>query len=348
MSMRSIRRLSEALWHGAPGDSRAAALELVKSPDPRALAPLVGALGRHGVHHAAADALLAVGEPAIPALVAALRREVAPFAAAVLVRLGALAEPSALAGASSSNPQVRRYCLLVLAEVAPERAAEELWAAWADRNCGVRSAAHQGLERLGVRFSADQLATAAERCEHGLGHVDVRAFASHRHDPRVRALLHRLALVPRTGIAALRLLVTSGEVEVARQLLDSDDAVMVRQAAWVAYWDRLPDLQRAAAAVGIGSAVATELADELVAIVDDDEEAPAVRAQCLIQVAGSVPPQRLAELCLDAFESDDWRLRKVAVNSMPPGPLLGGMVESALQDPDASVRYSAECRARRP
>ena len=332
MSMRSIRRLSEALWHGAPGDGRAAAPELVKSPDPRALAPLVGALGRHGVHHAAADALVALGEPAIPALVAALRREVAPLAAAVLVRLGALAEPSSLAGASCSNPQVRRYCLLVLAEVAPERAAEILWAAWADCDCGVRSAAHQGLERLGVRFSADQLVTAAERCEHGLGHVEVRAFASHRHDPRVRALLHRLALVPRTGIAALRLLVTSGEVEVARQLLDSDDAVMVFQAAWVAYWDRLPDLQRAAAArtldrsgatpdalraaaaVGIGSALATELVDELVIIVDDDAEAPSVRAECLIQVAGSIPPERLAELCLHALESNDWRLRKVAVN----------------------------------
>jgi hypothetical protein len=365
MGMGSIRRLSEALWHGPPDDSRAAALELVKRPDPRALAPLVGALGRHGVRHAAADALVALGEPAIPALVAALRRDVAPYSAAVLARLGPLAEPSAFAGATSSNPQVRRYCLLVLAEVAPERSGEVLWVAWADRDCGVRSAASQALERLGVRFSADQLVTAAERCEHGLGHVDVWAFARHRHDPRVRTLLHRLALTPRTGIAAVRVLVASGEVEVARQLLDSDDAVMVRQAAWVAYWDRLPDLQRAAAArtldrsgstpdalraaatVGIGSAVAIEHADELVAIVDDDAEAPAVRAGCLIQVAGSISPERLAELCLNAFESNDWRLRKVAVNTMPSGPLLGGVVESALQDPDASVRYSAECRARR-
>jgi hypothetical protein len=364
MFMRSLRRLSEALWHGPPDDLRAAALELVTNPDPRAMAPLLGALRRQGASDSAADALVALGEAAIPGLVAALRRDIAPSAAAVLARLGPLAEPSVRSAVSSPNPQVRRHCLLVLAEVAPERATDLLWVAWADRDCGVRSAAHQTLERLGVRFSPGQLVTAAERCEHGLRHVDVWAFALHRDNSRVRALLHRLAFVPRTGIAALRLLVTWGEVDFARQLLDGDDAVMVRQAAWVAYWDRVPDLQRAAAAraldrsgatpdalraaaaVGIGPAVAEEHASQLVAIVDDQAEDPAVRAECLTHITGPISAERLAALCLKAFESTDWRLRKVAVNTMPSGSLLGDLVEQALQDSDAGVRYSAEWRAR--
>lgn len=186
----------------------------------------------------------------------------------------------------------------------------------------------------------------------------------HGQIPRVRALLHRLALVPETGTAALRLLARWGEESVALRLLDGDDAVMVRQAAWVAYWDRLPDLQRAAAArvldrsgatsdavraaatEGIGASVAGEHAAELIAIVDDEAEDPAVRAGCLIQITGTVSTERLAELCWKAFASGNWRLRKVAVNTMPSGPLLGGVVERALQDPDAGVRYSAECRVR--
>lgn len=146
--------------------------------------------------------------------------------------------------------------------------------------------------------------------------------------------------------------------------MNGDDVVAVRQAAWVAYWDRIPELQRAAAtcvldgsgrttaavraaaAVGLGEAVIGEHVTALVAIVDDEAEDAGVRAACLGQAGGAVEPAQLAEICERAYRSGDRRLRHVAVDTMPSGPRLEDFLDMALEDPDPWVCYAAGWRRR--
>jgi HEAT repeat protein len=361
--MSSLRRLSEALWHGAPEAAHLAAQELARHGDPRAIPPLIGALNRVGVGDAAAEALASLGPAAVPALMAALRRETAPLAASVLARIGSDAEADVLTGVSSPNPQVRRQCLLLLPAVSPERADDLLWAACRDPDCAVRSAAQQTLAARGVRFSPDQLLASAARCPHGNSHVDVCGLAVHAREPRVRKFLRLLSPVPGTGVAAIRALAMYGDKNFVRDLLNGNNVVEIRQAAWVALTDRHVDLQRvaasrvldisgatpaavrAAAALGLGADVAAAHAAALVAIVDDEEEDADLRAECLARLKTAIDGDRLAFLCTKAFRSNSRRLRHVAVNTVPSGPYGAEIIKQANSDCDPGVRRAAEWRS---
>ncbi|HET7719166.1 MAG TPA: hypothetical protein VFK43_04310, partial [Acidimicrobiales bacterium] len=151
--MPSRRRLRRDVVSHSPGTASAAARQLTKHPDPGALTPLLEALARPSLPHATvADALVALGGAAAPALVAALARDSVPQRAVeVLARIGPAAQPSITAGATSRNAQIRRYCTLLVGDE------ERVRAALADPDCGVRWAASSNLVGRGVRFTAAEL-----------------------------------------------------------------------------------------------------------------------------------------------------------------------------------------------
>ena len=337
----------------------AAARHLAVHPDPRALTPLLEALARpYRPHAAIADALVILGSTAAPALVAALARDRVPQRAVeVLARIGPAAQPSIAAGAALPNAQIRRYCTLLLEDD------DRLHAALADPECGVRWAASTALVGRGARFTAAELVAHAEACAHAYSHANVRALSPHVGVAEVRVLLRRLAPVPKVGTAAICLLLVAGERDFVRDLLAGDDPIAVGQAAHVAYHAGDLDLQRvaaarvlggasppirAAAATAIGSALAREYAGPLAAIVENETDDPGVRAQCLWQLRNAaLSGAALASLCEQAYGSHDRRLRHTAVNVMPSGPQLEGILQRALRDPDWNVSYAAKSRLNR-
>jgi hypothetical protein len=309
-------------------------------------------------HAAIADALVALGGTAAPALVAALGHDRVPQRAVeVLARLGSAARESIMAGAVSPNAQIRRYCTLLLEDE------EHLRAALADPECGVRWAASSTLQTRGVQFTAAERIAAAEACPHGYSHADVGALSPQVDVAEVRILLRRLAPVPKVGTAAIRLLLVAGERDFVRDLLAGDDPTAVGQAAHVAYYAGDLDLQRvamarvlgrptpeirAAAAKALGSALARDYATALAAIVRDETDDAGVRAQCLWQLkAAELPTTVLAGLCEQAYENSDRRLRHAAVNVMPPGPELQPLLSRSVHDPDWNVSYAAGSRLSR-
>lgn len=357
--MPSRRRLRREVVSYSPGTAGAAAHQLTRHPDPGALTPLLEALARPDMPHAAiADALVALGEAAAPALVAALARETVPQRAVeVLARIGPSARHSIAAGATSRNAQIRRYCTLLLEDD------QLLGRAMADPDCGVRWAASSTLVGRGVRLTAAELVAAAEACAHAYSHADVGALSPHVDVADVRLLLRRLAPVPKVGTAAIRLLLLAGERDFVRDLLAGDDPIAVGQAAHVAYYAGDLDLQRvaaarvfgrpapeirAAAATAIGAALAGEYAGALTAIVEDEMDDAGVRARCLWQLkTADLPSAVLAGLCELAYASPDRRLRHTAVSVIPPGPQLDNMLRRALLDSDWNVSYAAGSRLSR-
>lgn len=357
--MPSRRRLRRDVVSHSPWTASAAARQLTQHPDPGAITPLLEALARPSLPHATvADALVALGGAAAPALVAALARDSVPQRAVeVLARIGPAARPAVTAGATSRNAQIRRYCTLLLDDE------DRLRAALADPDCGVRWAASSNLVGRGVRFTAAELVAAADRCPHRYSHADVGALSPHVDVDGVRALLRRLAPVTKVGTAAIRLLLVAGERDFVRDLLAGDDPVAVGQAAHVAYHAGDLDLQRvaaarvlgqaspeirAAAATAIGSALALEHAGALTAIVADETDDAGVRARCLWQLkTADLPSAVLVGLCEQAYASHDRRLRHTAVNVMPPGPQGDAILRRALHDPDWNVSHAAGSRLNR-
>ena len=129
--------------------------------DPRAVQPLVTALGDHdiGVRWQAIHALERIGSDAVEPLVSVLgttKNGVRWWAAAVLEKLGSEAVQPLVSALGDKNWELRQQAIEVLGSLGDRRAVGPLVAMLRDSHSGVRARSAMALEKLGWVASDDQ------------------------------------------------------------------------------------------------------------------------------------------------------------------------------------------------
>jgi HEAT repeat protein len=136
-----------------------AACALGKIGNARAVEPLITALGddENAVSAFAADALVALGEPAVEPLMAMFKSETPGEAASLLIRIGAPAVGSLISALPDSEAAVRQRAALALGQTHDPRVIEPLIKALKDNHQGVRRAAINALCNIGSPQALEEL-----------------------------------------------------------------------------------------------------------------------------------------------------------------------------------------------
>jgi HEAT repeat protein len=140
-----------------------AAYALGKIGNARAVEPLITALGdnENAVSAFAADALVALGEPAVEPLMTVFKSETPGEAASLLIRIGAPAVDSLISALSDNEAAVRRRAADALGQNDP-RVIEPLIKALKDTDQGVGRAAINALRYIGNRRALEELERVAQ------------------------------------------------------------------------------------------------------------------------------------------------------------------------------------------
>lgn len=330
----------------------AAAARLVGLPTRDALdAALAGLTDRSWrVRKAAVEAVLAHPDRdgALDGLIAALREEANAgqrnSAAEALVRLGTVAVPAVLGRVGDRDPEVRKFVVDVLGEIADRRTIPALVGALADGETNVRTAAVEALGKIGDERAVEGLLAVLEKGDLWLQHAALSALGRIGR-PLPRPLLARLVDHPQLRRAVYDLIGQVRDVSAADLVLAgiADRGRSTREAAIVALWA----LWEAQPALGV------RLAEVLGA--GGDGRSPAGWREALAAATSSPAARvRLAAGALLAVAGDgrgvaplvgavtDERLRASALAALRAAGATSTLaLEAMLGDPDEARRELA-------
>ncbi len=330
----------------------AATARLVGRPTHDALDAALGSLADQSwrVRKAAVEAILAHPdrEGAIEGLIAALRSEANAgqrnSAAEALVRLGTAAVPALLGRTGDPDPEVRKFVIDVLGEIADRRTVPALFSALADGETNVRTSAAEALGKIGDERAVVRLVAVLEGDDLWLQHAALSALGRIGR-PLPRPLLTRLVDQPHLRRAVYDLIGQVRDAASADLVLAGigDRGRSTREAAIVALWalwEAHPTLEAPfadALRARVGERSPAGWREAVVAAASSPAATVRLAAGALLAIAGNgrgVAP-------LVAAVADE-RLRGSALAALRAGGATSVQaLEAMLADPDEARRELA-------